>query len=481
MPNPHARRRFCVRSSPTLLLLLSVTLLPLPGLSQPLPDPLPFAPALENTYILGAGDLLRIVIFQLPQYSGDHEVLIDGTILLPQLGAMSVTGLTPMAAAGAIARRYEAARILRNPQVNLILVEPRPFQVGVAGEVSRPGAYILPREGTQFPTLSQALQVAGGITQSANLQEVEIRRPTTNETLIVNLWDLLQTGDLRDDPTLRDGDTIVIPTATETDLAQLSRIRDANFAASTERPLNIAVIGEVFRPGPYTVTGSARTGAAGTPGGASGPSSVPTVARALQVAGGIKPQADIRRIQIYRRTSSGQSQTLEVNLWALLQAGDAVQDLQLQEGDTVIVPKAIALTPEETATLAAASFSPDSIRVNVVGEVRGPGMVQVAPNANLNQALLAAGGFSNRARRGTVVLIRMNPDGTVSREVIPVNFGDDVNLATNPPLQNEDVIIVSRSDLATVSDTLTEITNPLSNILTLFLFPLRIFNIFDGN
>jgi polysaccharide export outer membrane protein len=433
----------------------------------------------EQSYTLGAGDRIQIQTFQLPQYSGDHEVLIDGTILLPQLGAFRVTGLTPTAAAAAIAARYEQARILRNPQINLILVEPRPFQVAIAGEISRPGSYVLPRQGTQFPTLSQALQAAGGITQAADLHTVEIRRTATNETLTVNLWQLLQTGNLGDDPTLRDGDTIVIRTATTTNLAELSRLRDANFAASTDRPLNIAVIGEVFRPGPYTVTGGARTGAAGTPGGASGPSSVPTVARALQVAGGIKPQADIRRIQLFRRTGSGDRQTLTVNLWELLQSGNALQDVQLQEGDTLIVPKAENLTPEETAAIASASFSPDSIRVNVVGEVQRPGLTQVSPNASLNQTLLAAGGFSNRARRGTVVLVRLNPDGTVLRQVIPIDFAEDVNTATNPPLRNEDILIVSRSGLASFSDTLTEVTRPLGSILNLFLFPLRVFDVFN--
>ncbi|MCW6038300.1 polysaccharide biosynthesis/export family protein [Spirulina subsalsa FACHB-351] len=461
-----------------------VTLLERPRATVPSLDPLPTLreERLEDPYTLGAGDQISIEIFQVPQYSGQHEILVNGMVNLPQLGSLSLQGMTLEEASQAIANAYENRRILRQPQVTIRLLNTRSVRVSLAGEVNRPGSYTMERQGSLFPTLTQALNTAGGITQLANLSAVEIRRPQRNapdKIIRANLWDFVQQGNRANDPTLRDGDTIFLPTVTETNLAEMSRIPTISFNANAERPLNIVVIGEVFRPGPYTVTGAARTGAAGLPGGGGMAGVPPTVTRAIQVAGGIKPQADIRRIQIRRRTNLEEERIVEVNLWELLREGDSLQDVVLQEGDTVFVPIAPELNPEEAIQIAEASFSPDTIGVRVVGEIRGNGALRIPPNTPLNQAIVEAGGFNIRAHTRSVELVRLNPNGTVTRRTIEIDFGAPINDDNNPALRNNDVILVRRSTLATVSDTLSEITRPLDQTLGLFLFPLRIFNIFN--
>ncbi|NEP20166.1 MAG: hypothetical protein F6J97_25330, partial [Leptolyngbya sp. SIO4C1] len=40
----------------------------------------------ETAYTLGAGDRIQVDILRVPQYSGEHEVLIDGTLNLPVVG-----------------------------------------------------------------------------------------------------------------------------------------------------------------------------------------------------------------------------------------------------------------------------------------------------------------------------------------------------------------------------------------------------------
>ncbi len=135
---------------------------------------------------------------------------------------------------------------------------------------------------------------------------------------------------------------------------------------------------------------------------------IPTVTKAIQVAGGITQSADIRRIQVRRLTKGGSEQVIDVDFWKLLQAGDMRQDLPLQDGDTVVIPVAKTISPADATTLASASFSPDKISVYVVGEVAKPGLVQVPPNTPLNQAILAAGGFNNRAKQGSVKFVRLN-------------------------------------------------------------------------
>jgi polysaccharide export outer membrane protein len=115
--------------------------------------------------------------------------------------------------------------------------------------------------------------------------------------------------------------------------------------------------------------------------------------------------------------------------------------------------------------LAAASFSPDRIRVNIVGEVSKPGLVEIPPNTPLNQAILAAGGFNNRrAAQDTVKLIRLNPNGTVVQRDIAIDFSKGINDATNPTLRNQDVVVVDRNLLSSTTDSLSTLLSPLGTL-----------------
>jgi polysaccharide export outer membrane protein len=455
---------------------------PLPALAQ-LPAlnttqyTTPSAPSQVNPgYTLGAGDRIRIDTFQLPQYSGEFEVLVDGSINLPVAGLVSIQGLTVNQAADVISAAYNT--FLRRPLVTVTLLAPRPLQIGIAGEVTRPGSYTIPRQETQFPSVTQVLETAGGPTLAADIGRVEIRRPQrsgTDQIINVDLRQLLATGDLRYDVALRDGDTIFIPTAEQVDLLETSRLASASFAPDESPAVNIAIVGEVFRPGTYTVTGTARTSEAGVPGGLNVTGRPPTVTRAIQVAGGIKSMANISQIEIRRPTRTGEEQVFEIDLRALLLGGDLRQDAVLQEGDTIVVPTATAVDPEDAALYGSASFSPDNIRVTVVGEVVEAGVVEIPPNTPMNQAILSAGGFNTRARRGIVRLVRLNPDGTVVEERIPIDFAQGIS-EENPILQNNDVVIVGRSNLASISDTLGTLLTPLDRFFSILSAPFRIFD-----
>lgn len=434
-----------------------------------------------DDYVLGAGDRLQIEVFRIPEYSGEYEVLVNGNLSLPMVGQVVVEGLTLEQAQSKISQVYSAR--LRRPIVNLVLVSPRPLRIGIAGEVSHPGSYVLEREGTQFPSLIAALENAGGVTQSADLRQIVVTRDIgggLQKDFVTDLWQFLQTGENRYNLGLRDGDTIFVPTREEFDPLESLQLAAASFAADESRPLNVVVIGEVFRPGPYTVTGTARTGEAGLPGGSGSSAIPPTVTRAIQVAGGIKPEANIREVEVYRRTRDGREQRINANLWNLLAEGQITEDLVLQEGDTVFIPKANGLIPEEFSEIAAASFSPDSIRINVVGEVERPGIVEIPPNTPLSQGILAAGGFdSRRAQTTAVELIRLNADGTVTRNSIDVDFAAGINQSTNPLLQNNDVIIVNRSTSASIADALDTVVVPLGRAFSLFTIPTSIIRLFE--
>jgi Periplasmic protein involved in polysaccharide export len=340
---------------------------------------------------LGAGDRIQMDIFNVPEYSGpngQHQVQADGSLSLPLIGSVSVYGMTLEQAANSVKERY--GKYLKRPWITLKLLAARPLQIAIAGEINRPGAYTISsaagpggtteQMGTQMPTISRALRMAGGITQSADVRQIKIRRPQRNaqeQIINVDLWELLQAGDLRADLTLRDGDTIFIPTVTSLNRQEAPTLAVANITGQSTQPINIAVVGEVARPGTYTLAKDVQSkvqenelgansglfGASETAGGETVLQQ--TVTRAIKMAGGITPIADIRQIQVRRLTRAGTEQIINVDLWQLLQTGDVSQDLTLQQGDTVIVPKAENIDETQGAQVANSNFSPDTIKVSI--------------------------------------------------------------------------------------------------------------------
>jgi polysaccharide export outer membrane protein len=235
------------------------------------------------------------------------------------------------------------------------------------------------------------------------------------------------------------------------------------------RSLRISVVGEVNRPGPYTLTpgegGALAVGADLVEIGGN-VNDWPTVVQAIQTAGGITQSADIRNVEVRRVLGDGSEKIANINLWDILQTGDPDLDITLRAGDTIIVPTATELSFEESQELAVASFSPDSIRVNVVGEVDSPGELALTPNSSLNQALLAAGGFDHpRARTGRVTLVRLNPDGTVMNRDLRVDFTAGLNDENNPTLRNNDIVLVSRSGITRASDFLGAIGTLVNTVI----------------
>ncbi len=327
---------------------------------SPLPENFPSGEVRGQAYTLGAGDIVRVDIFDItPELALEqrYTILPDGTLNLPWVGSVPLSGLTLGEAANVLSQRF--GRFIRNPVVTVSLLAPRPLKVGVIGEVNRPGAYIISvisnevtqtslnqrtasEGGNQWPRVSQAVQTAGGITGFANLREVRVRRPKVN----------------------------------------------------------------------------------------------------------------------------GGEEIIAINLWKFLSEGDLNQDILLRDGDTILVPKAPALSPEEATQVAVSNFSPATIGVSVVGEVGSPGTLQVKPSTTLNQAIMAAGGFrGGRASRKNVDLIRLNPDGTISRRRLSIDLDQNMNEERNPRLFNNDIVVVNRTFIAGVNDFLV---NAIGVPLTIF-------------
>lgn len=448
--------------------------LPLTNTTQSTPTPSPSpttgtsnVPVSETDYTLGAGDLIKLDIFQVAEYSAEYPVLVDGTISLPLVGRLNVSGLTIKETSEAVSKQYST--YLKRPIVTVGLVTPRPLKIGVSGEVDNPGSYevTLTADNLKFPSVTDLIERAGGITTLANVRNVQVRRNLKGKEVVFNadLWTLLTQSSLNQDIALRDGDTIFVPTVDEINTAELTRLSDASFGLQTDEPIKVAVVGEIYRPGSYTIQPE-QLGSNNTATGEKEPSIPPRLTQAIGVAGGIKPLANVREVKIKRAAWDGTEKTIAVDLWALIQDADTNQDVILQKGDKIVVPQAQALDPKEAEAQAVSSISRDTITVNVTGEVANPGAQKVQPNTPLNQGILAAGGFDNtRAQTGQVELVRLQPNGSVDKRTIKVDLSSGINEETNPILRNNDVVIVSRSGVTKATDAAGKVLSPISGAL----------------
>ena len=433
----------------------------------------------DDGYILGAGDRIKLDVFSVPEFSGEYVVLPNGAVNLPQVGMLMVQGYTTEQASKMVVDRYSS--ILTRPIINFNVTVTRPMMIAIAGEVERPGAYSLSGGGnggnnnnnggggSESMTLSRAIQIADGVTRSADLQRVQISRRRAgnmkDDLITVNLLQLIQSGDARQDIRLRDGDSILIPAGNAIDSVQARQLMASNFAGRNSRPIQVAVIGEVGRPGPHLLSLSVAAGANGnTASGAVGGGGVliPTVTQAIQQAGGISQMADIRNVQVKRTTRSGVEQSIKVDFWDLLKSGNLAQDIPLQEGDRIEIPTVSSINEAEITALATTTFSPDKMTVSVSGEVDKPGSLVVPPNTPLHQVLLMAGGFNRKAAKNNVTLIRLNSNGAVTKRDIPIDFAQSVSETNNPVLRNNDIIVVRKSGLSTFSEGLSDILSPFN-------------------
>ena len=236
------------------------------------------------------------------------------------------------------------------------------------------------------------------------------------------------------------------------------------------RPLRVALVGEVERPGLYTLTTAE---ASNTQVGVaiSGP---PTLVDAIQKAGGITTTANLRNVSLQRRMpgTNPRFKRARVDLLALVREGDQSQNPLLFDGDTIKVQRVQAESVETALEVAATTLAPTAIKINVVGEVKAPGTLSLPANTSLMKAVLAAGGVQTwRANKSNLELVRINRNGSAMTRRFQLDFNEDVSADKNPPLVDGDTVIVNRSRYAVSADAIDAVSNPITglvNVLTLF-------------
>ena len=234
------------------------------------------------------------------------------------------------------------------------------------------------------------------------------------------------------------------------------------------RPVNVSVIGEVNKPGYYSLKENIKP--LNTGENVDLVSSLPTIVDALKKAGGITKNSDLENIELFRKlpnTFSKKHQIIKINLMKLLSKGDHTQNLFLFDGDVI----KIASTPNlniKQFQVSRANLSPNNIKVYVIGEVINPGIANIDANSTLNEAIYAAGGISPKRGKLLVELYRVNKDGTSTYKKFKISPKNGYSIKKNPQLLNGDVIKVNRNIPSVIGDTLQPITEPVTNILSIY-------------
>jgi polysaccharide biosynthesis/export protein len=164
----------------------------------------PDGAVIDSVYIVGPGDRLVLGIWGVDPQQTELQVDLEGNLLLPQLGALSVAGLPLSRVKERLTSRMR--QIYPRAEITLSLTSAREFRVFLAGNVANPGSYRV----SAVDRVADLVDRAGTANPNASFRNVQLkRRDGTGAT--VDLQRFYLGGDLKDNPILRDGDVVVVP------------------------------------------------------------------------------------------------------------------------------------------------------------------------------------------------------------------------------------------------------------------------------
>lgn len=165
----------------------------------------------DQRYRLEKGDVFDLSFVLTPEFNQTVTVQPDGYISLQGVGDVKVLGQTIPETTVTIRTAY--SNILDNPPIAIILKDfEKPYFVA-GGWVGKPGKYDLRGE----TTLSQAIQVAGGLRDGAKPSQVILFRSSSDDWVEVkklNVKDILSGKNTREDVHLQPGDMFLVPKST---------------------------------------------------------------------------------------------------------------------------------------------------------------------------------------------------------------------------------------------------------------------------
>lgn len=133
-----------------------------------------------ESYHLGAGDRVRVTVFNEPTLTGEYNITPGGALAFPLIGVVAAGGRTIDAVQQELTTKL-AEGYVNDPRVSVEVLNYRPFYI--LGEVNRPGEYSY----ASGMTVEQAIARAGGFTYRANEKTVFLRRQTGKAESAVSL------------------------------------------------------------------------------------------------------------------------------------------------------------------------------------------------------------------------------------------------------------------------------------------------------
>ena len=210
-------------------------------------------PNLDPNYILGFGDVLQLQLVGQKNEIIEVSLLRDGSITLPNIGKVFLSGLSLQEATKIIKTKFEISFI--GVDVFVTLLNIRDIQILVSGNAFNPGPYTLNGNSNLF----HALSVSGGPSDLGSFRKIDlIRDDKTLET--VDLYENFIFGKNSFGPKLRSGDIIFIHPSQNL----------------------VSISGAIKRPGNYELLNTERLGSL------------------INFANGIRSNADLDSIHIQR-------------------------------------------------------------------------------------------------------------------------------------------------------------------------------------
>jgi polysaccharide export outer membrane protein len=254
------------------------------------------AASVPSEYLVGPEDLIEVTLYDIANTDGEPRMVMarvsnSGFITLPYIGKVQAAGFSPLDLEEELRKAY--LEFIHDPQITIFVREYRSFRVSVVGNVKQPG--VLELRGRK--TLLEALALAGGLNDEAG-RSIRLSRSGDEgvQSVVINLDQLAQSGDLRLNPSLLPGDVINVP-----------------------RAGTFYVEGMVKKPGAYPLLSDT------------------SVSQALATAGGVEETlARSSGTVIYRKGEDGQWSEIPIDLAAI--GKGKVPDVPVQPDDVVVVP-----------------------------------------------------------------------------------------------------------------------------------------------
>lgn len=246
----------------------------------------------EKEYIISPNDILEITVYGEPDLSTSARVSQDGTIIYPLLGNIKVGDFT-LRELEIIITHLLGQDYLVKPQVSIFVKEYA--KISILGQVRGPGSY----EMKESLTLTQAIALTGGFTNTANTSKVKIIRTAGDEkeTLEINVDQILEKA--APDVEIKANDTIIV-----------------------EEYGRFSIMGQVVRPGVYTLQRGLK------------------VIEAINLAGGFTATAAQDGTRVIRVEGSEKKVTrMHVPVASIMKGGDTSKDIELKDGDTIVIPE----------------------------------------------------------------------------------------------------------------------------------------------